>query len=231
MNVWAGNKTFPHDGTTHNCRQNLAYDFVSELAASQHQPNLSQDDRIIVSFNLDFGEVSFNAKLHDGVNDTTDRHRQTGGRQMIPVWAWVDTDLTAEECELLVKYGTDSLEVAGTGNNDVKKRQEGELVRQGSSPRDRATAAALRQCFRLRGEGALRPQSEGIRADPVHALQTALLVYYGTRSLVGRLVTSPNCGAVRRKATQEAALSSSIRNGRKKAGRMMFPSMFHAQCA
>ena len=42
---------------------------------------------------------------------------------MIPVWAWVDTDLTAEECELLVKYGTDSLEVAGTGNNDVKKRQ------------------------------------------------------------------------------------------------------------
>ena len=42
---------------------------------------------------------------------------------MIPVWAWVDTDLTAEECELLVKYGTDSLEVAGTGNNDVKKRR------------------------------------------------------------------------------------------------------------
>ena len=47
---------------------------------------------------------------------------------MIPVWAWVDTDLTAEECELLVKYGTD-LEVAGTGNNDVKTSGEGELVR------------------------------------------------------------------------------------------------------
>ena len=34
------------------------------------RPNLSGEDRIIVSFNLDFGEVNFNAKLHDGVDLT-----------------------------------------------------------------------------------------------------------------------------------------------------------------
>lgn len=71
MNVWAGNKTFPHDGTTHSYtpEPGLMILFPSWLPHST-RPNLSGEDRIIVSFNLDFGEVNFNAKLHDGVDLT-----------------------------------------------------------------------------------------------------------------------------------------------------------------
>ena len=42
---------------------------------------------------------------------------------MIPRWAWVDTDLTAAECEQIIEVGAESLKDAATGNNDNKKRQ------------------------------------------------------------------------------------------------------------
>ena len=71
MNVWAGNRTFPHDSTIHSFtpQPGLMILFPSWLPHST-RPNLSGEDRIIISFNLDFGEVNFNAKLHDGIDLT-----------------------------------------------------------------------------------------------------------------------------------------------------------------
>ena len=79
MNVWGSNKTFPHDGTTFSFtpEPGLMILFPSWLPHCT-RPNVSGDDRIIISFNLDFGEVNFNAQLHDGVDITKQNPNKKG---------------------------------------------------------------------------------------------------------------------------------------------------------
>ena len=69
MNVWGGNKVFPHGGVDYEIhpRPGMMILFPSWLPHST-KANKSDEDRIIVSFNLDFGEVKQNQRLHSGID-------------------------------------------------------------------------------------------------------------------------------------------------------------------
>lgn len=71
MNIWGGNQTFPQGGTTFNVppKPGMMILFPSWLPHST-KSNKSEEDRIIVSFNLDFGEVRKNQQLHSGIKET-----------------------------------------------------------------------------------------------------------------------------------------------------------------
>ena len=68
MNIWSGNGTFPQgsSGFVIDPKPGMMVLFPSWLPHSTRS-NKSGEDRIIVSFNLDFGEVRANQRLHSGI--------------------------------------------------------------------------------------------------------------------------------------------------------------------
>lgn len=74
MNIWGGNETFPHGNTSFvvDPKPGMMILFPSWLPHST-KSNKSGEDRIIVSFNLDFGEVNRNQQLHSGITETEAR--------------------------------------------------------------------------------------------------------------------------------------------------------------